>query len=863
MSTTSEALAQAVQLHGSGQISAAKQIYQQVLIENENDANALHLLGVVELQQGAPESAIDLIKQAIALCPNDANFHSNLATAYEVSGNFQSANDAWQVVLAGNPRSESALCGIGRSLKSLGHREEAIAKFQLALAIRPDHVDAHVDLAHLYISRDEFELALHHFLEASKHADDRADLLVDVGNLCRSMKRHEDALHYYTLALQRDPCSVEAYNEMGVTASTIGRVGEALEHFESAIKFGDPKGQANSNLGKVLCDDGRFEEAEIVCRKAIEIDPNNPIFHNNLGIALMSFQRDAEARSCFHRAIELDPNYALAWQNAGVICQRFREHDEAIKCYEKSNQLIPRNINTLQNLANLYSQLRQPERTLEIYEAACQIDPNHAICLAQLIFFKLELVQWDDVSELWERFQKMEKELPFPITPLTLMAFPSSPGELLHSARAWAKSIRRPERVHAKKRGDHLSTSSSTKIGPRKKLRVGYLSADFRQHPVAQLAVEMIENHDRERFEVFGYAIGGNDQTPLGTRIRSAFDSLTDLDGMTDLEAIKKIRADQIDILVDLVGYTKSTREEILTARPAAIQVNYLGFPGSMGAEWIDYIVGDQFVIPDDSHAHFSEMPILMPDCFQVNAALSDDALPVPARQACGLPEEAVVLCCFNTLHKINPQVWSAWMKILEAAPSSVLWLKTSKEGLQQNFRNEASKCGIDSGRIYFAEKTQTIEAHYQRVQVADMFLDTWPYNAHATASDMLRCGVPVLTNAGQTMASRVAGSLLNCLGLNELITYSVEQYVSTAIELISSPEQLARMSERLRIALSSTPLFDNSHFTREIENAFEEIVRIRDNGESPRAVYVEELKKGNCKTSPMGKRVQKFSSAS
>jgi protein O-GlcNAc transferase len=374
---------------------------------------------------------------------------------------------------------------------------------------------------------------------------------------------------------------------------------------------------------------------------------------------------------------------------------------------------------------------------------------------------------------------------------------------------------------------------------PGERIRLGYFSANFHIHPVAHLIAGLIEHHDRQRFEVIGYGFDEDDRSAMRRRLVGAFDRFVDIAEMPDRDAAQLIHDDAIDILVDLHGWTPDCRAKILAYRPAPIQVNYLGYPGTSGADFIDYIIVDRVVVPPDQRRYFSEQLVYLPDCYQCNDDRREIAERTPSRSECGLPETGFVFCCFNNNYKITPTFFDVWMRLLRAVPESVLWLYEANGLIRGNLRREAGARGVAQARLVFAERQPQAE-HLARHRLADLFLDTLPYNAHTTASDALWAGLPVLTCAGDTFAGRVAGSLLKAVGLDELVTTSLVEYEAVALRLTRDAAELASLRERLARNRRTYPLFDTARYTRHLEAAYRKMYEIGAEGQPPTAFSVE-----------------------
>jgi len=362
------------------------------------------------------------------------------------------------------------------------------------------------------------------------------------------------------------------------------------------------------------------------------------------------------------------------------------------------------------------------------------------------------------------------------------------------------------------------------------RIKIGYLSPDFRNHALGHLIVELFERHDRTRFSITGYSYGPDDGSLLRKRLFKAFDNVVDMRSLSDTDAAQRIYDDGVDILIDLAGYTSDVRMGILAYRPAPIQISFLGYPGTTGASFIDYIIADRFIIPKDQEKFYSEKVVCLLDCYQPNDTHRQIAERMPTRKDCDLPEQGFVYCCFNANYKITPQVFDIWMRLLQKVPSSVLWLFESNNSVKENLRQKAQRCGINPDRVIFAPKMAPSE-HLARHQLADLFLDTVPINAHTTASDAIWSGLPVLTCVGSTFAGRVAGSLLKAADLPELITYSLEEYEALALQLAQNPEQLSAIRQKLEQTRLLMPLFDIEKYTRNIEKAYNNMWNIWQSG--------------------------------
>jgi predicted O-linked N-acetylglucosamine transferase (SPINDLY family) len=582
----------------------------------------------------------------------------------------------------------------------------------------------------------------------------------------------------------------------------------------------------HNNLGSALELRGCVDEAVASYRRAIDLNPRFVEAHFNLGNVLQGQGRQKEAAACYQQAIALNPNFAEAYCNLGIALIELQRLDEALACFQRVVQLNPSSAEAQVNLAGGLRELGQPTDAVAAYRRAWQLEPGNPAILIQYVAQLQQLCLWDQIEELAQRVIDAVAKHPAgagaAVDPFLFFALPTptTAQEQWLCASQWARQIAQSTKWELRSQDITSRTSD--------KLTIGYLTGDFREHATAHLIAELIEKHDRERFAIFGYSYGPDDGSPMRQRLVKAFDRFVDVRDDSFLDAAKRIQVDQVNILVDLKGYTQRARTQILAYRPAPIQVNFLGYPATMAAAFIDYIVVDDFVVPSDQQPVFTEKLIHLPGCYQVNDSQRRIAEPGPSRKECGLPETGFVFACFNNSYKITPRMFSVWMQLLNAVPGSVLWLLENHPAASTNLRREAERRAVSPERLVFARRLP-LPDHLARHRLADLVLDTVPVNAHTTASDALWAGCPLLTMAGNTFASRVAGSMLRALGLPELITISLNKYQEMALRLARNAVYLNDLRDRLRANRKSSGLFDGSRFARKLEEAY---ARMWDAGE-------------------------------
>ena len=522
-----------------------------------------------------------------------------------------------------------------------------------------------------------------------------------------------------------------------------------------------------------------------------------------------------------------DPHSAEMRNDLANLLQMSGSLDEAVLHYREALHLRPAYPEAHRNLASALHKLGRLSEAVTALETAVALNPAYAEAIAQLLHRMKQLCDWSKIDSLTGQLIVAVEGNTAPVNPFIFLSLDTTPAQQLQCARQWTAT-----QVAAR-------AAESSFPSPNQKITLGYLSADFQEHATAQLIAELFVLHDRSRFRVIGYSYGKDDGSTTRRRLAESFDSFVDLEETSHAGAAQRIRQDDVDILIDLKGYTTDARPEIAALRPARIQVNYLGYPGTMGSDAMDYILVDPFLVPFDQQPNFAEKLVHLPDCYQINDRRLPVASHTPTRTECGLPESGFVFCCLSACYKITPTMFDIWMRLLAAVPGSVLWLLESSAGATENLQREADARLADSaGRLVFAKSLPNPE-HLARFAVADLFLDTLPYNAHTVSSDALWAGCPVVTCAGTTFASRVAGSILHAAGLPELVTTSLADYEALALRLARNSQELEELRAKVRSNRLSTALFDSLRWTRHAEAAFEEMWRLHQAGQPPRAFAV------------------------
>ncbi|MFA6544489.1 MAG: tetratricopeptide repeat protein [Limisphaerales bacterium] len=624
---------------------------------------------------------------------------------------------------------------------------------------------------------------------------------------------------FFRQALQVEPGRADILYPLGLLAHQAGQLGQAEALYRQVLAVEPDHPDALHMLGTLLHQAGRSEEALECISRAIRGNPAHPTYFFNLGTLFEALGRPGEAIDAYRKALALDPDQVEALNNLGNILNDRGKRDEARALYEKAVALKPDYAQAYVNLAALYQDLGMLDAARGGFRRGLDLAPGPPPARCDFLHLLQKVCDWSDLDAQVAAIRDVVRDAPVlhenRIAPFSFLALPGvTAKEQQRCAERWAQ-VKYQSLGSVRKR-----LGFDFRREPNARIRLGYLSGDFFEHPTARLMVEMFELHDRGRFEIAAYSCGPDDGSPLRQRVKQAFDHFVDVADETDEQVARRIHADRIDILVDLMGYTRGTRSAIMALRPAPVQVSYLVYPGTMGADFIDYLIADRFVVPPEDLGCYTEKVAWLPDCYQPNDRTR--ARPAaPARAALGLPQAGVVFCCFNQTYKITPQVFDVWCRLLRAVPGSVLWLLASNAEAKRNLRLEAVRRGLEPERLIMAPFVPA-EEHLARLQCADLCLDTLPYNAHTTCSDALWMGLPVITCVGKTFASRVAGSLLTAMGVPELITHTPDDYFALALELATDGEKREAIRDKIAALRDSAPLFDSVRFTRNIEAAYE-----------------------------------------
>jgi protein O-GlcNAc transferase len=827
-STPEQLLKEALAAQRRGSLGDAKRLYTSVLDIDPGNAAAYGNLAIIAAQQGDLATAERLIRKEIELKPNYPASYNNLGLLHQQQGRLVDAIIAHRQAIKLNPNYAEAHLALGNVLRQQGDLDGAMQCFRSAIKARRDYPEVHNNIGVLLHLQGRLDQAASAYREAVALRPAYAEAHFNLGVVLHQKLELDAAEAAYRQAISLNPAIAVGHNNLGTVLKDQGRLDHALTAFESAIKLKADYAEAHYNRATVLQHQARLEDALAAYSQAVALRRDYVDAINNAGIVLQELGRATEAIDLYRRLLESMPAHADAWNNLGTALLADRRPDEARAAFEQALAHRPDFPDAYYNLGNARRERGDLAEALTGYRNALRLRPDHADALCQSVYHRAQACAWDNYQADQEQLVDMIRR-GVRVPPFYLLATPASAADQLICARQWIEPIKPP---HANVFHHQAPVDSG-------RIRLGYLSGDFHQHATAQLMAELFERHDRGRFEVSAYSYGPDDHSPMRARLVSAFDRFIDIRALSYREAAQRIHADQVDILIDLKGYTHRARPAIAAYRPAPVQVNYLGYPATMGADFIDYIMVDAFVVPDSQQPFFSERLVHLPGSYQVNDRKREVTSALTSRQHWGLPTEALVLCSFNNSYKISPAFFDIWMRLLRSAPGSVLWLLEVNELVKANLRSEAEQRGVASGRLLFAPVVPIAE-HLERHRHADLFLDTLPCNAHTTASDALWAGLPVLTCCGDTFAGRVAGSLLTAIGMPELITGSLEQYEQTALALARDPQRLIALRQKLERDRGASPLFDVPKCTENIEAAYARMWQTWRSGQKPVGFLVE-----------------------
>ena len=774
-----------------GQTKQAIETYQMALVLNPSLVDAHSNMGNLFKAQGRLVEAKRCYLEAIRIRPDFAIAWSNLAGVFKDEGDLDTSVAYYQEAIRLSPEFADAYSNLGNAFKEAGRREEAVRAYNEAIRLRPDFAIAHGNLASVYYDEGKMDNAVRTYKHAIQLEPNFPDAYSNLGNALREVSRLEEAINQYRTALRLKPDHPHAYNNLGNALKDKGMVKEAIHCYMTACRLMPRFAAAHSNLGSILKEQGKADQA---------------IAH-------------------YHEAISIDPMFADAYSNMGNAYKDMGKLDEAIRCYTTAIRLKPHFADAYGNLAAAYLDGGRIDDAIACYRKALSLKPNFPDAFANMVYALASVCDWRQrdgdlvkLNKLLGAQLAVENSVPS-VQPFHALAFPLPMATLRAISSRFARRVRMNVallempafRFRAKK--------------PQQRMRVGYVSSDFGNHPLSHLLQSTFGFHDLTRFEVFVYALNPDDGSSWRHKIKREAEHFKDLSGIMHADAARVIHADGIHILVNLNGYTKGARNEIFSLRPAPIQMSLMGFPGTVGADSIQYLVADERVVPEALQEFYREKMLYMPNsyfCTDHKQSARDvlDPDKCPLREQYNIPEDKFVFCCFNQMYKLDPGTFDVWMRVLKRVPNSILWLLRFPPLCENNIRAEAKSRGVRENRIFFTDVAPKAE-HLKRCYLADLFLDTPQCNGHTTSCDVLWSGTPIVTMPGESMASRAGLSFMEAVGLKELVTFSLEEYEEVAVALALDMDKLWDVRKRLEESRLSSPLFDTRRWVHDLERGY------------------------------------------
>ena len=629
----------------------------------------------------------------------------------------------------------------------------------------------------------------------------------------------EESAECFKRCLEQQPEFHDAFYNLGIIYQKQNNLQEAISCYKNAIQLRPDFGQSYFSLGSIYHKQGSLDRAIFCFKKAIELENDFFIAYNSMGIVYQKMKYFEKAMSCYKKSLAIKLDYEPAYVNMGNLYFDINMYGKAIECYDHALGINPGNALTHFNMANTLEAMGKKGKAKEKYRRALDLKADMEKACARLVERLQHDCEWGELEHLSEKLDCMTKnaikrgDMPMETPFLNISRHIDSELNYFVS-RLWSSTDDRNIQKEFKK------ISLSRRKKEKRKIRLGYISNNYRNHPNAQLTLGLFEKHNREDFDVFCYSYGKNDGSFYRKNVERTCDKFVDLKNYNDIEASKRINQDEVDILIDLVGQTEGSRKAICAFRPAPVQVRYLGMAGTTGSDNFDYIITDRIVTPENQAEYYSEKFVYMPHCYQVNSEKQERMDMKVSREDIGLPEKSIVFCCFSTSYKIDPTMFGAWMNILKQIPDSVLWLLKQGDAVERNLKKEADDRGVNEKRLIFSSKLP-IEEHLIRLKLADLAFDTRIVNGAATTSDALWADVPVLTLQGRHFASRMSSSIISAVGLQDLVTVSLRGYEEKAVFLASDRDRLNQIKDKLHENKKIMPLFDTGMFVRDIETRY------------------------------------------
>jgi len=827
--STTNLLQEGLALHRRGALAEAASRYAEVLRADPANADANFYLGMLAYQHRRYAEAAELARKSLAADRRQARAHLLAGQALCALGRHEEALANFDRAVASVPDHAEIWLGRGNVLAELKRHDEALAAYDKALALKPDLADAWLGRGNIFRNRKRYDDSLAAYDQALAFKPQLAAAWAGRGNLFLELQRYGDALPAYDKALGFSPDLAAAWIGRGNVLFELQRLDEALAAYDRTLALHPDLLAAWLGRGNVLFERKQCDEALAAYGKALALKSDFAEAWLGRGNVLFELGQFDDAPTAYDKAVAANPDLPGAWVGRGNICKELMQYGDALTAFDRALALKSDFAEAWLGRGSVFSALQQVGNAVAAYDKAFALKPDLHYIEGYRLHAKLQICDWTALEAEAAHLLAAVRENKYASRPFEMLSIPSTPADQLQCARRYVSATPR------------FRPGSSAPIYAHERIRVAYVSAAFHEHPTSFLATGLFERHDRSQFEVTGISIGPDPDTAMRRRLKGAFENFVDVGGKGEQEIADLIRRLEIDIAVDLMGHTQDERFGVFARRPAPIQVSYLGYLGTTGAEFIDYVIADKIALPFDQQPYFTEKIVHLPDCFLATDDRQEIAALLPSRAEAGLPPAGFVFCSFNNSYKFARPMFAAWMRLLRAVDGSVLWLLQSNEDMAANLRREAQNCGVDPNRLVFARHIPLAQ-HLARQRLAGLFLDTAPYNAGATAVAALWSGLPVATLIGETFVGRMAASMLDAVGLPELAVGNLDAYEALARELATNPDRMTSIARKLRCNLGTAPLFDTARFARHIEAAYRTMWERHRSGETPRAFAVDRV---------------------
>jgi len=787
----SSLLEQASSLHRTGNIKEAEIIYKKIINETPNSFEANHALGAINLQLKNYKESISWTKKAININPKHHAPYNNLGASYLALKEFYNAISAFSEAIKIKPDYAQAYNSLGITYRRLDQYDNAIIAYNKAIKLKPDYAEVYNSLGIVLTVKKEFKLSEVNFNKAIKLKPNYAEVYSNLGFLYLKQKKYDQAIEYCKKAIRLNPHYPEAY-------INIGAIYLSLEKFEEALN--------NYN-------------------KAIKLKPDHADTYNDIGIVYKTLKKYETSIEYLNKAIKLKSDHALAYNNLGVIYLEQRKFDESLNYLNKAIKIKPDYADPYYNRSVLYADTKRQQLAISDVYKAIDLEPENSSRFVHLLGCKNDICEWNDLKTIISTItKKIVKE--------NIKDYPSHP--LLNHIDSLG-TLRQLLDVDSNKQISYKLIQKSKN----KKINIGYFSGDFKQHPVGLIVSKLFSLHNKKEFEIFGFS--SNPEHNLDDKITkdilNSFDKFYDISKKSDEEIMSDLKSCDLDIAIDLAGFTKYSKTYIFSKKIAPIQVNFLGYPGTTG-KFNDYIIADKYLIPEKSKKFYFEKIIYLPNFFLPNnnkEALPDNKFD---KKTLNIPENSFVFSCFNNCTKINPFIFNCWMRILKKVKNSVILFVEFNSYAKENLKKEALKRNINPNRLIFSPLID-FDKRLLRYKFCDLFLDTFPYTAHSTASECLWSETPLLTLAGESFQSRVSFSLLKNLEMDELIAYNIEEYEKKAIDIASNKLLLEQIKNKLVQSVKKTSIFNMTNYVKNLEKGYLEIFKRKKEEKEPDDIYI------------------------